>query len=107
MSLKTIRPMVAAIDTRAAPTPPKTTDKFYLTPEWRGLMDEIIAERGRVCEDPECARPHPPVGRVFGDHIVELQDGGAALDRRNVLLRCGSAHTRKTAAARAKRMSSR
>lgn len=28
--------------------------------------------------------------RVFGDHVVELQDGGAPLDKTNVMLRCGS-----------------
>jgi len=28
--------------------------------------------------------------RVFGDHMVELQDGGAPLDKTNVMLRCGS-----------------
>ena len=41
--------------------------------------------------------------RVFGDHIIELKDGGALLDGRNVMLRCGSCHTRKTFEERAKR----
>jgi 5-methylcytosine-specific restriction protein A len=27
--------------------------------------------------------------RLFGDHIVELRDGGAPLDKRNLTLRCG------------------
>ena len=31
--------------------------------------------------------------RVFGDHVVELQDGGAPLDKTNVMLRCGLCHT--------------
>ena len=51
---------------------------------------------------------HPrtaPEGRMsLGDHIRELQDGGALLDPRNIMLRCGSCHTTKTIAERAKRM---
>ncbi len=45
--------------------------------------------------------------RVFGDHVRELKDGGALLDPRNVLLRCGSCHTIKSNAERAKRMATR
>jgi hypothetical protein len=68
-------------------------------------MSEIIAERGRRCEDTDHDPSRPRIGvRLFGDHIRELQDGGAALDKRNVLLRCGACHTRKTARARAARM---
>jgi 5-methylcytosine-specific restriction endonuclease McrA len=37
------------------------------------------------------------------DHIVELQDGGAKLDRANVLQRCRSCHVRKTALAKSQR----
>jgi 5-methylcytosine-specific restriction endonuclease McrA len=82
----------------------KKAAPFYLSPEWRVLMQEIIAERGRRCADPA----HDPgksrvCGRVFGDHIVELADGGAPLSKDNVMLRCGACHTRKTAAARARR----
>jgi len=101
--VKMIGPRIAAIDTRAVKPPPKRADNFYLTPEWRGLMDEIIAERGRRCEDPRCQSPDCTRKRIFGDHIVEIQDGGAKLDKKNVLLRCGSCHTRKTNEARAAR----
>jgi 5-methylcytosine-specific restriction protein A len=66
---------------------------FYLLPEWKGLIARIIAKRGRRCED--CGRTGC---RVFGDHVVEMKDGGAALDERNVLLRCGSCHGKKTEA---------
>lgn len=82
---------------RVAPAP-KVVTPFYRSPEWRALMASIIAERGRRCED--CGRTGC---RIFGDHVIELSDGGAALDRRNVRLRCGSCHTAKTAAARAAR----
>jgi 5-methylcytosine-specific restriction protein A len=104
MKLTALPPRIATIDTRSAKPPPKTAAPFYLSPEWRRLMDKIIAERGRRCEDPLCTMPHRRGIRVFGDHIVELQDGGASLDPANVRLVCGSCHTRKTAEERAKRM---
>jgi 5-methylcytosine-specific restriction protein A len=90
----------------------KQAAPFYLTPEWRALMDAIIIERfgtraNARCEDPECMQPHRRGIRIFGDHIREVTDGGALLDRRNVLCRCGGCHTRKTAAARAKRFHTR
>jgi len=82
----------------------KTANPFYLSPEWRALVAEIIRERGARCEDPACRFPGRTGIRLFGDHIVELADGGAPLDKANVMLRCGSCHTRKTNAERARRM---
>jgi len=81
---------------------PKVADALYLSPEWRKLMAVIIAERGRRCED--CGAQGV---RVFGDHIIEVRDGGASLDKRNVRLRCGSCHQAKTAKARAERAAGR
>ncbi len=83
---------------------PKVAAPFYLSPPWRELMKQIIATRGRRCEDPahDPSRPRDGV-RLYGDHVIELADGGAPLDPRNVLLRCGSCHSKKTAAARAAR----
>jgi 5-methylcytosine-specific restriction enzyme A len=40
---------------------------------------------------------------MFVDHIVELKDGGAPLDRSNLWLLCGSCHSLKTAGERARR----
>lgn len=90
----------------------KLADPFYLSPEWRALMDSIIVERfgsreRARCEDPDCKAPHRRGIRIFGDHIKELRDGGAMLDRGNVLCRCGSCHSLKTAAARAARQRGR
>jgi 5-methylcytosine-specific restriction endonuclease McrA len=98
-----IKSRVARAETRRVLPPPKTADSFYLSPEWRALMDQIIAKRGRICEDPECRKPHPPITRIYGDHIKEKRDGGALLDPTNIMLRCGPAHGRKTARERAKR----
>jgi 5-methylcytosine-specific restriction enzyme A len=80
---------------RIAPIP-KMADAFYLSAEWRALVDGIKRERGWKCEVKGCGA-HPPV-RILGDHIIELKDGGAALDRRNVMLMCLPCHNTKTAA---------
>lgn len=101
--LQTLRPVLATLDTRVR-VPEKRADPFYLSPEWRALLAEIIAERGRACEDPECEDPaRCAAGRIYGDHIVEKRDGGALLDKANIMLRGAPCHGRKTAAARAAR----
>jgi 5-methylcytosine-specific restriction protein A len=101
--LTTLRPRVAMASQRLTPRP-KTAAPVYNSPEWRALIASIIEQRGRRCEDPKCKTPGRTGMRVFGDHIEELQDGGALLDPRNVMLRCGSCHTTKTIAERKKRM---
>jgi 5-methylcytosine-specific restriction endonuclease McrA len=103
--LRTLPPRLQALDTRRVKPPPKQTAPFYLSPEWRQLMARLIAERGRCCE--RCGRTGNTDGswlRLFGDHVVELKDGGAELDPGNIRLLCGSCHSTKTAKARADRM---
>lgn len=84
--------------------PTKKVGNFYLAPEWRGFIAHLIKIRGRRCQDPlhDPDRPRDGV-RIFGDHVIELQDGGAPLDPFNVMLRCGSCHSRKTAEHRKQR----
>ena len=100
--LKTISTTIRAIDARSVKPRPKMADAFYLSPEWRALMATIIKKRGRRCE--ECGRPGT---RIYGDHIIEIKDGGSLLDERNVKCLCGSCHTKKTVSARAARLSER
>jgi 5-methylcytosine-specific restriction protein A len=112
-------PKLRSIGQKLAPStrvkvrlPDKKAAPFYLTPEWRALMDAIIVERfgsraNARCQDPECKQPQRRGGRIFGDHVREVKDGGALLDKRNILCVCGSCHTRKTAAARAQRFHTR
>ncbi len=91
------------IPSRLKPVPPKVkplpkvADSFYLSPEWRCLIRDIKAERGAFCVTCGSGK------RIIGDHIVELKDGGARLDPRNVQLLCHVCHQRKTARERAKR----
>ena len=101
--VRMLRDRVATLDTRIAKPAEKKALPFYSTPEWRALMNRLFKERGRRCEDPRCARPHGPWGQLYGDHIIELRDGGADLDPANVLIRCAPCHGRKTAEARATR----
>ncbi|WP_073051991.1 HNH endonuclease [Kaistia soli] len=101
--LQTLKPAIATLDTRTAMPPPKVANPFYLSTAWRALVAEVTAERGPLCQDPLCKRASRYASRVFADHVVELQDGGAPLDKGNILLRCGSCHTRKTLAVRAER----
>lgn len=85
--------------------PPKVAADFYRSAEWRALIARLVAERGRRCEDPDHEGGRERSGmRVYGDHVVELADGGAPLDAANVMLRCAACHGRKTAAARALRL---
>lgn len=98
--LKTLRPRITEIDTRSARPPPKVADAFYGTAEhaaWRRL---VIQRAGGRCQWPGCGRG----GRLFADHIVERKDGGAPFDLNNGQALCGSHHTLKTNAERAKRM---
>src|SRR3984893_7228838 len=105
MPLKMLAPRLTVLDTRRVRPPPKTAAPFYLSPEWRALVARLIAERGRRCE--ECGRTRNPDGswlRLFGDHVIELVDGGAPLDPSNIRLLDGACHSRKTAKAREDRM---
>jgi 5-methylcytosine-specific restriction protein A len=79
------------------------SDPFYGSPAWKAFRAAVIRERGLRCQDKEHP-PGQPVMTVDLDHIVELRDGGARLDRRNVMLRCRSCHVRKTQQARKDRL---
>lgn len=96
-------PALTTINTRTLQLPTKEAEPFYYSQEWRALLAQIIAARGRRCEDPECRTPNGPWSQIYGDHIQEIKDGGAKLDRRNILLRCAPCHGRKTQRERAAR----
>lgn len=97
--IKMLKNTLRVLDLRTAREPAKVADKFYSSAAWLGLMARLRKQRGNVCQ--HCAAK----GRVVGDHIVELQDGGAPLDEANVQLLCWSCHTIKTNRRRAERHS--
>ena len=98
---------IGTVANRLAPGP-KVAAPVYSSPAWRTLIAAIIRQRGRCCEDPACQSPNHGAGqKIYGDHVVELSDGGELLDPSNVLLRCAPCHGRKTTAERNKRMSTR
>jgi hypothetical protein len=102
--LTMLKPRLATFDTRIAKPPPKTAAPIYQTPEYERWRAEVIRRAGGRCQDPTCTARHWPGQRLFADHIKELRDGGAPFDVANGMARCGSSHTRKTVAERAKRM---
>lgn len=87
--IRTLAPMVAAM--------PKIADALYTSPEWRALVRDIKRMRGNFCQ--RCGKG----GRIIGDHIVEVKDGGAQIDPSNVELLCIGCHNGKTAKAKARR----
>lgn len=101
--LPSIGSRVAMIDTRSAAPPPKTADPIYNTPEHRRWRELVIALAHGLCQGPACKLPDRKASRLFADHIVELQDGGAPFDHTNGQALCGSCHSLKTISERAKR----
>ena len=82
----------------------KVADPLYGAAVWVALRQRLLRERGAHCESPLCTSPHRGAdGVIYADHIVELADGGAPLDERNVQLLCRSCHKIKTAYTRGER----
>ncbi len=95
--LKTLGGRVSMLEQRIAPVETKVAEPFYQSAAWRALIEEIKRERGSRCET--CQK----FCRVLGDHVKELKDGGAPLDKANVKLACWPCHTIKTNKVRAQR----
>lgn len=72
---------------------------LYDSKEWKALRAEVMAERGRRCA--QCGQTE---GRMHCDHIIELRDGGAPLDKANVQVLCHVCHCKKTVNTHNKRM---
>jgi 5-methylcytosine-specific restriction protein A len=104
MGLQALKPRVRLADLCTVALPPKVADRFYTSPAWIALRSRVRHEAGGRCQAPGCSRVER---RMFVDHIVELKDGGAPLERANVCLLCASHHSRKTVAERAKRTARR
>lgn len=95
---------IRTINPKSTSTLSKRTEPFYGTKEWKTFVADLVLRRGYHCEDPACNLNGGEPSRLFADHIHELQDGGAQFDPDNIMLRCGSCHTRKTVEQRNKRL---
>ena len=104
MGLPTLRPRIGVVDLRTAALPPKVAERFYSSAEWIALRDRVRREADERCQAQGCGRAER---RMYVDHIVELKDGGAPLDRSNVWLLCGAHRVAKTGLERARRTASR
>ncbi len=105
--LRNLRPALPVLDPRTARPAPKTADRELLTSEHRAWREDVLSRAGHRCEWVErgvrCDRT-APTHRLFADHVVERQDGGAALDASNGRCLCASHHGLETFRERAKRM---
>ena len=104
--IKVVGTRIAVTDTRRVKLPSKQADPELLTVEHRQWRKAVCSRAGWRCEWVEGGRrcPVKAPARMFADHIVERRDGGDPLDPSNGQCLCGSHHTRKTAAARARRL---
>ena len=96
--LQNVKAKVAAFDIGRLPRAPKVADAVYLTPEHRAWAKAVIRRDGFRCR--MCGRTD---GRMVADHVVEVKDGGAALDIDNGQCLCVACNTRKGLAARQER----
>lgn len=96
VKLKRLPDRLGAVPDRVKPLP-KVALPFYHSSEWRALVREVKAERGNWCE--QCGSTQ----RIIADHVKEIRDGGAMLDKGNVKLLCQRCHQRKTAMEQARR----
>lgn len=105
--LSVMRPAIRTIDTRTVKVAPKRADPELLTGAHRAWRKTVLQRAGFRCEYVEAGarcRKAAPLHRMFADHIIERRDGGDPLDPDNGQCLCGSHHTLKTAAQRARRM---
>ena len=100
--LRMLRPRLTAVDLRRVKPAAKVAEPFYSSAEWIALRDQVRREAKWMCQAPGCTRR----GHIV-DHIVEIKDGGAPLDRGNLRNLCSPHHGEKTARERAKRMAQR
>ena len=70
--VRMLAPRLPLARTAIVRLPPKETDPYYLTTEWRELRRQTLERDGGVCTVPGCGR-----AAVVADHIVSRKAGGA------------------------------
>jgi len=86
---------------------PKRVDAIYLSQQyetWRKIVIDRAGARCQAIDNGYRCHKAAPAHRMFADHIAEISDDGATFDPANGQCLCGSHHTIKTMAARARRM---
>jgi 5-methylcytosine-specific restriction protein A len=106
--LRSLGPLVRALNTSTTRLPPRQIDPVYNTPEFQAWRAQVVARAGGQCEAVDqhghrCSKARPEY-RVYADHIVEIRDGGHPFDLNNGRCLCASHHELKTIAARARRL---
>jgi 5-methylcytosine-specific restriction enzyme A len=71
----------------------------YGSKRWTVFAKKIKARDGHRCVVTGC----PSKGKLFADHIIELEDGGDPWNPANVQTLCSRHHNLKTAGARYRR----
>jgi len=102
-----LKPIARTFSSRVVQPEPKRADPIYRAQQYDVWRKVVIARAHARCQaivDGRRCRKAAPEHRMFADHIVELQDGGAPFDPANGQCLCGSHHTVKTMMARASRM---
>lgn len=94
MKLRTLPPVVRAVKSNYVSLPPKETERHYGTAAHREWALAVKRRAGWRCQWPGCTAKHPE--RLYADHVVEIKDGGAALDPSNGMALCAKHHTVKT-----------
>ena len=93
--MRMLGPLIPVARTRFGRTVrPQVDRSFYRTPQWRRLRGRVIREAGGRCQWQGCGRSEPG---MHCDHIVEIKDGGAPLERANLWCLCHAHHNAKTA----------
>lgn len=98
MKLQSLPPRLATADLRRVQPQPKQAAAHYQTPEHQAWRKTVLARANGACQ--HCHRTNT---RLFADHVIELRDGGAALDSTNGQALCGACHSKKTAEIRQSR----
>lgn len=96
--MKTVDRRHATVDRRTVRPREKTADAVYLTTDHKSWAIEVKKRANWKCQ-----RCGTATARLIADHIVEIQDGGDALDLKNGQALCSSCHGLKTAEERARR----
>ena len=101
--LRSLAPMLRAVDTSTTKLAPRFRDPAYTTPAYKQWCIKVKQRAGYHCEamvnGHRCDRAYPE-HRMYADHIVELKDGGSLTALSNGQCLCSQHHEIKTVAAR-------